>query len=148
MGMNSRAMPLLLAAAVLAAPAAAFASGALGEAGRTAANPAAFDGSSARPAGDAVPAGATGERRTAEQIAAAEQAAADARAKQAPAIGSGKENEPPKPNEWLKGDHIRSGVKGAIIGALIGSLWGLTGLGVGVLVGGLIGYGLSKFTAS
>ncbi|MDP3542604.1 MAG: DUF456 domain-containing protein, partial [Elusimicrobiota bacterium] len=57
------------------------------------------------------------------------------------------EPEPPQPNEWLKKSHVFSGIKGALIGLLIGSLWGLTGLGIGVLVGGLIGYSLSRFAA-
>ncbi|UPT75323.1 MAG: hypothetical protein M0D55_06415 [Elusimicrobiota bacterium] len=95
-------------------------------------------------------AGTTGDRRTAEQIAADEQRLADQRSRAAMSArvhGPDKEIEPPKPNEWLKKDHIIMGVKGAMIGMLVGSLWGLTGLGIGILVGGLIGYGLSKLTA-
>ncbi|MBI2384576.1 MAG: hypothetical protein HYV14_01050 [Elusimicrobia bacterium] len=109
-----------------------------------------FDGARARPEGDLVRAGASTDGRTAEQIAKDEQVKADARARadlKTPTPGPDKEIEPPKPNEWLKSDHIISGVKGAMIGLLVGSLWGFAGMGVGVLIGGLIGYGLSKLTA-
>jgi hypothetical protein len=107
-----------------------------------------FDGSRARPEADLVRAGSGTDHRTAEQIAKDEQVKADARASlKAVAPGPDKEAEPPKPNEWLKSDHIIMGVKGAMIGLLVGSLWGFAGLGIGALIGGLIGYGLSKLTA-
>lgn len=133
----------MLIAAAFAAPAHAAAPAAKLEAPN-------FDGARARPEGDLVRAGSSTDGRTAAQIAKDEQAMADARARAtltAPAPGADKEIEPPKPNEWLKSDHIISGVKGAMVGLLVGSLWGFAGMGIGVLIGGLIGYGLSKLTA-
>lgn len=146
--MTYRLGTAVLAAAFLSAPLCAFAGGAAGEARGVAADPNRFDGALARPDAAPVRAGTPGDRRTAEQIAADEQALANARRPNLTvANGADKEIEPPKPNEWLKSDHIIMGVKGAMIGLLVGSLWGLTGLGIGVLVGGLIGYGLSRLTA-
>lgn len=148
MGMNTRVLPLLIAAAALTAPARALAGGAITQARTVASDPANFDGARARPEGELVRAGSAADPRTAEQIAKDEQVKADARASLAAATpGPDKEIEPPKPNEWLKSDHILMGVKGAMVGLLVGSLWGLTGLGIGILVGGLIGYGLSRLTA-
>lgn len=147
--MISRVMPMVLAAAALCAPLSAFAGGAAGEARGVAADPNRFDGALARPDAAPVRAGTSGDRRTAAQIAADESALEQARRPTlaAKSIGEDKEIEPPKPNEWLKSDHIIMGVKGAMIGLLVGSLWGFAGMGIGVLVGGLIGYGLSKLTA-
>lgn len=142
MGMKALVLPLL-AAAVLAIPVRAAAAAPALETPN-------FDGARSRPQGDFVTAGAPTDGRTAAQIAKDEQVKADARprvAVKAPTPGPDAEIAPPKPNEWLKSDHIISGVKGAIVGALVGSLWGLTGLGIGLLIGGLIGYGLSKLTA-
>lgn len=142
MGMKALVLTLLAAAALLVPPQAAAVAPAL-----EAPN---FDGARARPEGDFVRAGASTDGRTAAQIAKDEQAKADARARVAvatPTPGPDAEIAPPKPNEWLKSDHIISGVKGAMVGLLVGSLWGLTGLGIGLLIGGLIGYGLSKLTA-
>lgn len=139
--------PLLLAAALcLAAPLTARAAGAIGQARAVSNDPASFDGAAVRPEGTPVPAGASTDGRTAEQIASDEQAKADARASSLKAATQGpdKEIEEPKPAEWSKSEHILSGVKGAMIGLLVGSLWGMTGLGVGVLVGGLLGYALSR----
>lgn len=148
MGMKA---PFLLAAAVcLSAPLPSYAAGALGQARAVAGEPASFDGAAAKPEGALVPAGASSDARTAEQIARDEQAKADARAAAVKSDRSGpdKELEEPKTPEWRKSDHILTGVKGAMIGLLVGSLWGMTGLGVGVLVGGLLGYGLSRLMAS
>lgn len=147
--MTPRLGTALFAAAVLCAPLSAFAGGAAGEARGVASDPNRFDGALARPDAAPVRAGSSGDRRTAAQIAADESALEKSRRPNltAKAYGEDKEIEPPKPNEWLKSDHIIMGVKGAMIGLLVGSLWGFTGLGIGVLVGGLIGYGLSKLTA-
>lgn len=142
MGMKALVLPLLAAAALLVPPQAAAAAPAL-----EAPN---FDGARPRPEGTFVTAGASTDGRTAAQIAKDEQVKADARARvavAAPNPGPDAEIAPPKPNEWLKSDHIISGVKGAMVGLLVGSLWGLLGLGIGALIGGLIGYGLSKLTA-
>ena len=142
MGMKALVLPMLIAAA-FAAPAHAAAPAARREAPNCA-------GARARPEGDLVRAGSGTDSRTPEQIAKDEQAKADARVQatlKAPTPGADTEIEPPKPNEWLKSDHIISGVKGAMIGLLVGSLWGFAGMGIGVLIGGLIGYGLSKLTA-
>lgn len=140
MGMKALVLPLMLAAAAAALPARAAPAVPLETPN--------FDGARARPEGDLVTAGAPADGRTAEQIAKDEQAKANARASlKATASGPDKEIEPPKPNEWLKSDHILMGVKGAMVGLLVGSLWGFAGLGIGVLIGGLIGYGLSKLTA-
>lgn len=142
MGMKALVLPLLAAAALLAPLQTSAAAPAL-----EAPN---FDGARARPEGSFVTAGPSTDGRTAAQIAKDEQVKADARARvavAAPNTGPDAEIAPPKPNEWLKSDHIISGVKGAVVGLLVGSLWGLTGLGIGLLIGGLIGYGLSKLTA-
>lgn len=137
--MIARVLPLLLAAAALSAPARAAAP--VVEAPN-------FDGARTRPEGDFVRAGSGDDRRTAEEIARDEQVKADARANlKAAAPGPDKEIEPPKPAEWSKSDHLIMGVKGAMVGLLVGSLWGLAGLGIGALIGGLIGYGLSRITA-
>jgi hypothetical protein len=112
----------LIAAAALAAPARAVN----------------FDGSRARPEGEFVRAGPPTERRTAGQIAKDEQVKADDRLRAGlaarttdPAV----ELAAPKPREWREAASLSSGAKG------------LAGLGVGLLVGGLIAYGLSRFTA-
>lgn len=142
MGMKALMLPLLAAAALLAPVQASAAAPAL-----EAPN---FDGARSRPEGAFVTAGAATDGRTAAQIAKDEQVKADARARvtvTAPTPGPDAEIAPPKPNEWLKSDHIISGVKGAFVGLLVGSFWGLMGLGIGALIGGLIGYGLSKLTA-
>ena len=145
MGMKARILPLMVAAAALAAPAYAVAGGALSQARTVADDPVNFDGARAHPEGSLVPAGTPADTRTAGQIAKDEQAKADARAALT-ATTPGPDNEiaTPKPNEWLKREHILSGVKISLVGLLIGSLWGMTGLGVGLLVGGLLGYGLSR----
>ncbi|MDD5303462.1 MAG: hypothetical protein PHS14_10165 [Elusimicrobia bacterium] len=146
--MKARVLTLMVAAAALALPARAVAAGALDQAHGVSSDAANFDGGRARPEGDLVREGSPTDRRTAAQIARDEQAKADARANlTAPTPGPDKEIEPPKPNEWLKSDHLIMGVKGAMVGLLVGSLWGLTGLGLGVLVGGLIGYALSRIMA-
>lgn len=148
MGMKARVLPMIIAAAALLAPAHAVAGGALAQARTVSSDPVNFDGGRARPEGDLVPAGSATDKRTPGQIARDEQGKADARANLAAAAPApDKENEPPKPSEWSKSDHILMGVKGAMVGLLVGSLWGLMGLGVGILVGGLIGYGLSRITA-
>lgn len=141
MGMKARALPLLFVAAALAVPALAAASSPLVE------NPN-FDGTRARPAGDPVRVGASTDDRSPEQIARDEQAKSDARPTlKAASMGEDLEIVPPKPKEWMKAEHVTSSVKGAMIGLLVGSLWGLAGLGIGALIGGLIGYGLSRLTA-
>jgi hypothetical protein len=140
MGMKALVLPMMIAAAVLALPAHAAPVAPL-----EAPN---FDGARVRPEGDLVRPASSTDGRTAEQIARDEQVKADARATvKTTTPGPDKEIEPPKPNEWLKSDHIIMGVKGAMIGLLVGSLWGFAGMGIGVLIGGLIGYGLSKLTA-
>lgn len=147
--MNTRLLPALLIAAAALAPASAFAAGAMTDARAVSRDPINFDGGRPRPELDPVRASSTLDRRTAEEIAKDEQAKADARARAAiegKVPGVEKEIEPPKPAEWRKSAHILSGVKGAIVGLLIGSLWGLTGLGIGALIGGLVGYGLSRLT--
>lgn len=139
--------PLLLAAAAcLALPLTSHAAGALGQARTVAGDPASFDGAIAKPEGALVPAGASTDSRSAEQIAKDEQAKADARAaaSKASLTGPDKELEEPKPAEWSKSEHILAGVKGAMVGLLVGSLWGMTGLGIGLVVGGLLGYALSR----
>lgn len=147
MGMKARVLFSLLAVAQLAA-ARAFAAEALGQARGAASDPASFDGARARPESGLVREGSSLDRRTAAQIARDEQLRADARAGlAAKPHGPDREPEPPKPNEWLKPAHIYSGIKGTLIGLLIGSLWGLTGLGLGALIGGMIGYSLSRFAA-
>lgn len=139
-------LPLL--AAVMLAPAGAFASVALDQAAGAASDPAVFDGARARDGGGLVRVGRTTDTRTAAQIARHEQLRAAARPRPAAALtGPDLEAQPPKPNEWLKSSHLFSGIRGALIGLLIGSLWGLTGLGIGALAGGLIGYALSRFAA-
>ena len=147
MGMKASFLPMMVVAA-LAAPAYAVAGGALNQARTVSNDPVSFDGARARPEGTLVPAGTPADTRTAEQIAKDEQAKADARAALA-ATTTGPDNEiaAPKPNEWLKREHILSGVKISLVGLLIGSLWGMTGLGIGILVGGLIGYSLSRIMA-
>lgn len=145
MGMKAPLLSAVLAAAALAAPAHSFAAGALGQAKSLSGDPAGFDGAAVKPEGALVPAGASTDRRTAEEIAKDEQAKADARGGlQARAPGPDSELEAPKTPEWRKQDHIVAGVKIALVGLLIGSLWGLTGLGIGILVGGLLGYTLSR----
>lgn len=148
MSMKSRAA-LMLLAAVLSAPGHA-AAGALTQARAVASDPINFDGGRVRPEGDPVPASGPSDRRTAAQIAKDEQVKADARARgdlAAPAAGPDAEIAPPKPKEWLKADHLVYGAQGALMGLVIGSIWGLTGLGVGLLVGGLIGYAVSRLSA-
>ncbi len=150
MGMDFRALTLLAVAAALCAPARAAAAGALIQARAVSGDPTSFDGGRARPEADPVQPGSAADKRTAEQIAKDEQVKADARARAnlaATTPGPDKEIAPPQPNEWLKADHIIMGVKGAMVGLLLGSFWGLAGLGIGLLVGGLIGYALSRITA-
>ncbi len=145
MGMNLRA--LLLLAAAVTIPASAFAGGAMGEARGAVENPAAFDGGSVRPDVGAVKAGSTGDRRSPEEIAASEQAKENARTRPnltVKAPGDDTEVKPPKPNPWTTAPLIRSAVAGGIVGLLIGSLWGFAGMGIGVLVGAALFYGLTK----
>lgn len=139
MGMKARFLPLVLA---LAAPCLAAA-----EAVVPASAPN-FDGARVRPEGDAVRAGPGTDDRSPAQIARDEQAKSDARVTVAARLpGPDAELKPPKPNEWLKSDHIVSGAAGAFLGLIVGSLWGLTGLGIGALIGGLIGYAVSRFAS-
>ena len=147
MGMNIR--PLAWIVAAMIAPSLAAASGAaLGEARGAANNPGAFDGSKARPESDPVKAGSTGDKRTGAQIAADEQILADKRAALTVKLpGADKELDPPKPNEWTKKAHFISGIKGGILGLLLGSLFGFAGLGIGLVAGALIGYGMSRFAS-
>jgi hypothetical protein len=149
--MKVRVLSIMLLAVALSSQAHAAAPGALGQARGVSSDPLNFDGARSKPEAEAVRAGAAADRRTAGQIAMDEQTKADERSRAnltAKDSGADQEIAPPKPNEWLKRAHIFSGMKGGLIGLLIGSLWGLTGLGVGVLVGGLIGYSLSRFAAS
>lgn len=143
MGMKASLVPVVLAAAALAAPVRAQAAGALGQARAVTNEAASFDGAAVKPEGTLVPVGPSTDARTTEQIAKDEQAKADARLK-AKTPGPDAEIETPKPPEWSKREHILSGVKIGLVGLLIGSLWGMTGLGIGLLVGGLIGYTLSR----
>lgn len=107
-----------------------------------------FDGVRAHPESDAVRAGSGTDDRSPAQIARDEQAKSDARMSVTAKLpGPDAEITPPKPNEWLKKDHILSGAAGAFLGLIVGSLWGLTGLGIGALIGGLIGYGVSRFAS-
>lgn len=136
--MKASILPTLLAA-ILLAPAGASASDALDQAAGAAHDPAMFDGGRARPEASLVAPGAPADARTAAQIARDEQSLADARQRPATAVtGPDMEPVPLEPNE---------GLKGALTGMSIGSLRGLTGLGIGVLAGGLIGYALSRFAA-
>lgn len=142
--MGMKAFMLLALAAAALAPSRALAAGAVS----LTSEPVNFDGARARPESDAVRAGSPAEGRSPAQIARDEQAKADSRAAAAaPPIGVDKELEPPKPNEWLKPEHLLGGAKGLLIGALVGSLWGMVGLGIGALIGGLIGYGVSVLAA-
>ena len=143
--------PLALLVAVMAAPSfAAAAGGALGEARGAAQNPGAFDGGKTRPESEPVKAGSTGDKRTPGQIAAEEQALANTRsaALTVRPIGDDKELEPPKPNPWTKKEHFISAAKGGLLGLLFGSLFGFAGLGIGLAVGALLGYGMSRFAAA
>lgn len=144
MGMKASILPVMVVAA-LVAPVYAVAGGALNQARAVSGDPVNFDGARAHPEGSLVRADAKTDTRTAEQIAKDEQAKADARLNLT-ATTSGPDNEiaAPKPSEWLKREHILSGVKIGLVGLLIGSLWGMTGLGIGILVGGLLGYTLSR----
>ncbi len=150
MGMNTRVL-VVLAVSALFSPALAFAGDALGQARVITAEPAGFDGGRSRRDGDFVRAGTAGDRRTAREIAADEQARSDARLSSNLGVNQRLSNDEvaPGPNkiDWLSKGHVYNGIKGAMIGLIIGSLWGLTGLGIGVLVGGLIGYGLSVYAA-
>jgi len=148
MGMKALALPFALAA-VLAAPAHAAASGALGQARAAASDPVSFDGAAAKPEGTFVPADAPTDDRTAAQVAKDEQARSDARrsAAASPTLGADLDRPASEPNEWLKAAHITSGARGVLVGMIIGSLGGLTGLLIGALLGGLIGYALSRFKA-
>ena len=144
MGMNIRRLALLVA--LIVAPSfASAAGGALGDARGAAENPGAFDGGRNRPAGDAVKADSTGDKRTPAQIAADEQILADKRAGLTAELGADKELDPPKPNEWTKKEHFIAGIKGGLLGLLLGSLFGFAGLGIGLAAGALIGYGMSRF---
>lgn len=145
MGMKAPLLSVALATAALAAPVHSLAAGALGQARSLSSDPAGFDGAAVKPEGTPVPAGATEDRRTAQRIAMDEQAKADARAAvTTTAPGPDAELEAPKTPEWRKQDHIVAGAQAALVGLLIGSLWGMTGLGIGLVVGGLIGYALSR----
>jgi len=140
--------PRLALLVFLIAPSFAAAGGALGDARGAAQNPGSFDGSKSRPESDPVKAGSTGDQRTPAQVAADEQILADKRAAlTSRPIGADKELDPPKPNEWTKKEHFISGIKGGLLGLLLGSLFGFAGLGIGLVAGALIGYGMSRFAA-
>ncbi|MBI4061089.1 MAG: hypothetical protein HY403_06630 [Elusimicrobia bacterium] len=128
-------LPILLAAAPLRAAA----GGAITQASGVSSDPANFDGARARAKADLVPAPSSRDRRTTEQVAQDEQAKADARAAlaaKAPSRGI----EPPRPDERLQSSETAADPSAD-------TLRGLAGLGIGILVGGLIGYGLSRVTA-
>ena len=144
--MNTRRLALLVVAVSLVAPLHA-AAGALGEARVAAQNSGAFDGSRDRTGSDPVRAGSTGDKRTAEQIAASEQARSG-NPKQvnltAPASGEDKEIPAPKPNTWLTWPLAIRAVCGALVGLVIGSLFGPVGLILGPIIGAALFYGVSK----
>jgi hypothetical protein len=137
----------LVAVAALALPVRASGGGAITQASAAASDPISFDGARARPEGDLVRPGSSTDRRTPEQIAKDEQVKADARARPSltgSAPGPDKEIAPPKPSKWITQDLMVAGAAGALTGMLVGSLWGMTGLGIGLLVGFLIAYGVNK----
>ena len=135
--MKSRTLYAALLLSCLAAPASAVV--AINEAHDAARNPASFDGARVRAEGAPVPEDTTDTARRRTLAAANPKLAAVT-------AGPDADPTPPAP-EWRKGVHITNGVKGALIGLLVGSLWGMTGLGIGLLVGGMIGYGLSRLKA-
>lgn len=144
--MNTRSLAVLLAVAALLAPLRA-AAGALGEARSAGQNPAAYDGARALPEGDAVRASSTGDRRTPEEIAAAEQKRSGkpaAPAVKAPVPGDDLEVKPEKKSEWFTWPLGLRAIQGALVGLLIGSLFGMTGLIAGPLIGAALFYGVSK----
>lgn len=129
----NRILPALLAAVSLAAP--AYAGAGLGDARGAAENPSSFDGARVHPGAEPVRPDANADKRTPGEIAAEEQAKADARRSPAPAIGAAPEPAPVAPNpesEPADGN---------------GPLYGLAGLGVGALFGGLLAAGLSRLNA-
>jgi hypothetical protein len=147
MGMTARVHAAFVAAAALAFPLRAAAGAAINEARGAAADPVSFDGARARPDGGLVQPGSGNDRRTPGQIAKDEQLKADSRSRvnlTGPSTGADKEIAPPEPSKWITQDLMVAGAAGALTGMLIGSLWGMTGLGVGLLVGFLIAYGVNK----
>jgi len=125
-------LPLVLLAAVLLAPSSTEAGAALQEA--RAVDSAAFDGARAHSEATLVRPGTQADPRTAADIAREEQIKADARVKLETTVAQSVQRSPPKPNEGLDESPPKNGVKG-----------GLAGLGIGLLAGGLLGYGLSRF---
>jgi hypothetical protein len=147
MGMRIPILTVLAAAAAFAFPSRAVAGGAIIQARAAASDPVSFDGARSRPEGDLVRPGSSTDLRTPEQIAKDEQVKADARAQvslKGSTPGVDKEIAPPAPSKWITQNLMVAGAAGALTGMLIGSLWGMTGLGIGLLVGFLIAYGVNK----
>lgn len=145
--MNTRSLAVLLAVAALLAPLRA-AAGALGDARSAGQNPAAYDGARALPEGDAVRASSTGDRRTPEQIAAAEQKRSGKprpAAVAAPVPGADAEIKEEKKDPWISWPLAIRAIQGGIVGLLIGSLFGPVGLVAGPLIGAALFYGVSKY---
>ncbi|MBI3289362.1 MAG: hypothetical protein HYZ74_07570 [Elusimicrobia bacterium] len=149
--MNVRPLAALVAFAALSAHAGSGAP-ALNQARTAVDNPATFDGARDRGIAGPVKAGASTDTRSAEQIAADEQAKADARAaakaQSQPSLttAADKAAVAAKPNPWFAKAHIYNGLKGALVGALVGSFGGWVGALIGAGVGFLIAYAISKFT--
>lgn len=138
--------PLLLLAVVLLAPARASAGAALDEAEAAAGNPASFDGAKPRSGAVSVSAGdydygpGDGRRRVRRH----ERPGYCRTCAPTPVEhGVDREPAPTKAVNFLSGSRFIAAGGGAILGLLIGSIWGLTGLGIGLAVGALLGYGLS-----
>ncbi len=125
-------LPVLIAAVCFAAP--AFAGTAAVQARGAAENSASFDGARARPVLEAVRPDANADKRTPGEIAAEEQAKADAR-----------RNAPMALNAPLPAPAAPSPLDNPVDEN--GPLYGLAGLGVGAAFGGLLALGLSRLNA-
>ena len=136
--MNNRFATVLMVVAALVAPALALAGTELREVSGAVTNPAAFDGARSRPSTEPVRAAASGDKRTAEEIAADEQVKADARSRINPLAPSATPIAELSAAEPAEQSAPQDGN---------GTLYGLAGLGAGALLGGLLALGLSRLTA-
>jgi hypothetical protein len=145
MGMQAPALSLLVAAALLTAPARVFA-GALDEARGVSSDAAGFDGARDRRDDGLVRAGSDGDRR--ERRLGKGERLSDTRGNLTAATpGPDAEPKAKEKNKWVNWPLAQSAMQGALLGLLLGSLFFPIGLIVGPIVGAAIFYGMAKHAA-